>query len=56
MRSTRRWSCRVLAAEVAYSQCDDWLDAVLRQLGDNRAYLRNNLPDGITWTPPDGPA
>jgi cysteine-S-conjugate beta-lyase len=43
----------VLAAEVAFSQCDDWLDAVLRQLDDNRAYLRDNLPDGITWTPPD---
>lgn len=43
----------VLAAEVAFSECDDWLDAVLRQLADNRAYLRDNLPDGITWTPPD---
>ncbi|WP_433165841.1 MalY/PatB family protein [Kribbella sp. CA-247076] len=42
----------VLAAEVAFSQCDDWLDDVLRQLDDNRAYLRDNLPDGITWTPP----
>ncbi len=43
----------VLAAEVAFSQCDDWLDAVLRQLDDNRAYLRDYLPGGIRWTPPD---
>ena len=43
----------VLAAEVTFSECDDWLDAVLRQLDANRAYLRDNLPDGITWTPPE---
>ena len=43
----------VLAAEVAFADCDDWLDAVLRQLDANRAYLRDNLPEGITWTPPD---
>jgi cysteine-S-conjugate beta-lyase len=43
----------VLAAEVAFSQCDDWLDAVLRQLDDNRAYLRDHLPGGIRWTPPE---
>ena len=43
----------VLAAEVAFSECDDWLDAVLRQLDANRAYLHDNLPGGITWTPPE---
>ena len=43
----------VLAAEVAFADCDNWLDAVLRQLDANRAYLRDNLPEGITWTPPD---
>ncbi|WP_460665888.1 MalY/PatB family protein [Kribbella swartbergensis] len=43
----------VLATEVAFSQCDDWLDAVLRQLDENRAYLDANLPDRIVWTPPE---
>jgi cystathionine beta-lyase len=43
----------VLAAEVAFAECDDWLDALLQQLDANRAYLRDNLPDGITWTPPE---
>ena len=43
----------VIAAEVAFSECDGWLDAVLRQLDENRTYLRDHLPDGITWTPPE---
>jgi cystathionine beta-lyase len=43
----------VMAAEVAFSECDDWLDALLRQLDANRTYLRESLPDVITWTPPE---
>jgi cystathionine beta-lyase len=43
----------VLAAEVAFSQCDDWLDALLTQLDANRAYLEDHLPGAITWTPPE---
>lgn len=42
----------VLAAEVAFSSCDDWLDDVLRQLDRNRTVLADLLPDAITWTPP----
>jgi cystathionine beta-lyase len=42
----------VLAAEVAFTSCDDWLDDVLRQLDRNRTVIGELLPDGITWTPP----
>jgi cystathionine beta-lyase len=41
-----------LAAEAAFSSCDDWLDDVLRQLDRNRTVLDDLLPDAITWTPP----
>ncbi|WP_112238439.1 MalY/PatB family protein [Kribbella monticola] len=42
----------VLAAEVAFSQCDDWLDDVLRQLDRNRTVIDTGLPAGVSWTPP----
>lgn len=42
----------VLAAEVAFRDCDEWLDALLRQLDQNRGYLVEHLPAGIRWTPP----
>jgi cystathionine beta-lyase len=42
----------LLAAEAAFSSCDDWLDDVLRQLDRNRTIIDNRLPDGISWTPP----
>ncbi len=43
----------VLAAETAFSQGDEWLDDVLRQLDRNRTVIGARLPDGITWTPPE---
>ncbi|MEV6413560.1 aminotransferase class I/II-fold pyridoxal phosphate-dependent enzyme [Kribbella sp. NPDC051718] len=42
----------VLAAEAAFTNGDDWLDDVLRQLDRNRALLGDQLPKGITWTSP----
>lgn len=46
----------VVAGEVAFTQCDEWLDAVLAQLTANRgrlsAALADRLPE-ITWRPPD---
>jgi cystathionine beta-lyase len=42
----------VLAAEVAFSECDDWLDNVLRQLDRNRTVIDTGLPAGVSWTPP----
>ncbi len=45
----------VLAAEAAFTDGDDWLDAVLAQLDSNRALLARllaeRLPE-VTWTPP----
>jgi cystathionine beta-lyase len=45
----------VVAAEAAFAHGDAWLDAVLRQLTDNRALLGERLaaelPD-VVWTPP----
>lgn len=43
----------VLAAEAAFSECDEWLDALLRQLDANRSYLQEQLPAALTWTPPE---
>jgi cystathionine beta-lyase len=44
-----------IAAEVAFRDCDDWLDEVIAQLDHNRAHLADklsaHLPD-IQWTPP----
>jgi cystathionine beta-lyase len=46
----------VIAGETAFAEGDEWLDAVLRQLRDNRALLgerlRAELP-AVRWTPPD---
>ena len=46
----------VLAAEAAFTDGDDWLDAVLHQLDSNRALLvtllAERLPE-VTWTPPE---
>ncbi|GAA0940451.1 aminotransferase class I/II-fold pyridoxal phosphate-dependent enzyme [Kribbella koreensis] len=42
----------VLAAEAAFTDGDEWLDDVLRQLDRNRALISDRLPAGITWTPP----
>jgi cystathionine beta-lyase len=45
----------VLASEVAFSDADDWLDAVLIQLDANRTLLgrllAEQLPE-VRWTPP----
>jgi len=47
----------VLASEAAFEAGDEWLDAVLVQLGANRALLgaelERRLP-GVRWTPPEG--
>jgi cysteine-S-conjugate beta-lyase len=47
----------VVAAEAAFSDGDEWLDAVLAQLTANRALLgerlARDLPD-VCWTPPAG--
>lgn len=44
------------ALETAYTQCDDWLDALVRYLEENRdfvvSYIRNNIP-GITPVVPE---
>jgi cysteine-S-conjugate beta-lyase len=46
----------VIAGEVAFNDCDDWLDAVLETLAGNRELLGRllaaHLPD-IRWTPPE---
>ena len=42
----------VLAAEAAFTDGDEWLDDVLRQLDRNRTLIGAHLPKGITWTPP----
>ena len=46
----------VIAAEAAFTEGDEWLDAVLRRLTANRTLLGERLaaelPD-IDWTPPD---
>ena len=45
----------VVAAEAAFTAGDDWLNAVLQQLDENRALLgrllARQLPD-VNWTPP----
>jgi cystathionine beta-lyase len=47
----------VLAAEAAFLEGDEWLDAVLALLGSNRDLLADNLaiqlPD-LAWRPPQG--
>jgi cysteine-S-conjugate beta-lyase len=47
----------VVAAEAAFRDGDEWLDAVLAQLAANRTRLgerlARDLPD-VRWTPPDG--
>ena len=46
----------VLAAEAAFADGDDWLDAVLAQLDANRTLLGALLPTalpGVRWTPPE---
>ncbi len=47
----------VLAAEAAFAEGDEWLDAVLARLAANRerlgAALAAELP-GVRWTPPEG--
>ena len=46
----------VLAAEAAFTDGDDWLDAVLHQLDSNRRLLlkllAERLPE-VIWTPPE---
>lgn len=45
----------VIAAEAAFAEGDDWLDAVLAQLEDNRNLLSALLPDrlpAVRWIPP----
>ncbi|MFI5713464.1 MalY/PatB family protein [Kribbella sp. NPDC051620] len=42
----------VLAAEAAFTDGDEWLDDVLRQLDHNRTLLGDHLPNGITWARP----
>ena len=47
----------VVAAEVAFSDGDPWLDAVLAQLDANRALLAERLAadlPAVAWTPPEG--
>jgi cystathionine beta-lyase len=46
----------ILAAEAAFTDGDEWLDAVLAQLDANRALLRERLAaelPAIRWQPPD---
>jgi cystathionine beta-lyase len=43
----------VVAAEAAFADGDEWLDAVIRQLDFNRSLLIDQLPSGIRWTPPE---
>ena len=45
----------VIAAEAAFTDGDDWLDAVLAQLDRNRAWLAEQLParlPAVGWRPP----
>ncbi len=45
----------VLASEVAFSDADDWLDAVLVRLDENRTLLGRQLAEHlpeVRWTPP----
>jgi cysteine-S-conjugate beta-lyase len=45
----------VLAAEAAFADGDEWLDAVVRQLTRNRDLLAEQLPivlPNVGWTPP----
>ena len=45
----------VLGAEAAFTDGDDWLDAVLNQLESNRALLVKRLAERlpeVAWTPP----
>ena len=44
-----------IAAEIAFRDCDDWLDAVISQLDRNRAQLQTNLAaqlPQIRWRSP----
>ncbi len=44
-----------IAAEAAFTDGDEWLDAVLAQLDANRAWLTSALParlPGVAWRPP----
>jgi cystathionine beta-lyase len=46
----------VVAGEAAFREGDEWLDAVLAQLDENRALLGRVLADElprVRWTPPD---
>lgn len=46
----------VLAAEAAFGEGDEWLDAVIARLEANRDLLRAQLPavlPEVCWTPPD---
>jgi cystathionine beta-lyase len=43
----------VVAAEAAFADGDEWLDAVIRQLDLNRSLLIEQLPAGVRWTPPE---
>jgi cystathionine beta-lyase len=45
----------VIAAEVAFTEGDEWLDAVVHQLDANRALLAAQLDEclpAVVWTPP----
>jgi cysteine-S-conjugate beta-lyase len=47
----------VLASEAAFERGDEWLDAVLVQLGANRELLGRALAErlpAVRWTPPEG--
>jgi cysteine-S-conjugate beta-lyase len=46
-----------VAAEIAFSRGDAWLDAVLGHLAENRSLLADALADQlpeVRWTPPEG--
>ena len=44
----------MVAAEAAFTEGDEWLDAVLEQLDRNRVELGELIaPTGIAWTPPE---
>jgi cystathionine beta-lyase len=46
----------VIAGEAAFADGDEWLDAVRRQLLENRSLLRERLQaelPAVRWTPPD---
>ena len=45
----------VIASEVAFTECDDWLNAVIQQLDANRTLLSRQLQrhlPAVVWTPP----